>query len=576
MNTSAILAFGRSSRRRDPDDDSSASCESLRSSKALMFSRFATPRTLAFVIVAGVAVTFRVVPASAQQSSVVRRDSAIANPVASERTDVRAPLLDIPINRSEYRLGAGDVVSLSVVGGINMMHSVIVTPEGTLVVPSMGIVQVLGLDLDQAQQRVRELVFRFYRDVEVILTLSQLRTFKVYVLGAVANPGVRFASSATRVSEVIAVSADPIGEEVSPNLKVPVRRNILLRRHGGDTLRVDLARFLLGGDLTSNPTLREGDELVLPVLDRTVDVIGSVSFPGRYEFRDGETLAEFLRMVNGSGGFPARASDTVRVARYVNTAQRRELTFSRAEALVGRGAQFPLMPFDAIYVSEIGNYMVQRSASVVGQVVRPGTYPIHPETTTVRDLVRMAGGFTGAASLVEARLERFQRIARDPLAGIPSEKLSEGEQQIAEIRAQGARSHVVLDLSKLFSGEGQASDVVLRSGDVLHVPERRDEVVVSGAVARPGILRYQPGEGIDQYVARAGGYVGRADKDVIVLKAVGTRLGRRDVRALDPGDEIVVPFERKPTFLQRWQTASAVISTVSGVVLTIYTLRSLF
>ncbi|HEX8432307.1 MAG TPA: SLBB domain-containing protein, partial [Longimicrobium sp.] len=314
------------------------------------------------------------------------------------------PLLDVAVSRTGYRLGPGDVVDVAVFGDLEFLYSLPVTPEGTVVVPSVGVARVLGLNLDQAQARIRDMVYRYYRNVEVTLTLSKVRVFKVYVLGAVQNPGVRTAAAVTRVSDVVPSTAP--------------RRNIVIRHSRGDSTRVDLAQFFLFGDLASNPTLTEGDVVVVPRVDRTLQVFGRVAFPGVYEFRPGETLADFLRLVNGGGPLPSSAGDTVRVSRFENRTQGQTVTaISVADALGPRGRSFLLEPFDALYVPEIANYKVQRFATVAGQVVRPGVYPITPEVTTVRQLVALAGGFSRDASLVGATLRRIPAaVGREPVS----------------------------------------------------------------------------------------------------------------------------------------------------------------
>src|SRR5215212_7892343 len=87
-----------------------------------------------------------------------------------------SPLLDTPVSRTAYRLGPGDVLDVAIIGDPNTVQSVPVTPEGTVVIPRVGVAKVLGLNLDEAQSRVRDLVLRLFRGVEVSVTLSRVRT----------------------------------------------------------------------------------------------------------------------------------------------------------------------------------------------------------------------------------------------------------------------------------------------------------------------------------------------------------------------------------------------------------------
>ncbi|MDQ3606041.1 MAG: SLBB domain-containing protein [Gemmatimonadota bacterium] len=416
---------------------------------------------------------------------------------------------------------------------------------------------------------MRDLVFRYYRNVDVSLTLSQVRSFNIFVVGDVPNPGVRQASAATRVSEVVS-NRSPSGI---------VRRNVLLRRASGDSMRIDMVRFLQSGDLRANPTLREGDALIVPSIDRTVQVYGRVSFPGPYEHRTGETLAEFLTIVNGSGGFPPNAADSVRLTRFVTPQQREFITFLREDALSGRGRSFVLQPSDAIYVAALSNFMEQKTATVEGQVLRPGVYPIRPDTTTVRDLVAVAGGFTEEASLTTATLRRPLSTPNqaDELQGVPPEFLRQEERQIAQIRSRGDETNVVVDFVQLFSAGEDAYNQPLRAGDVLSVPRRTIGVVVLGAVGQPGIVSHSPGLGVDHYISLAGGFSRRADRrNAVVLKAkLGTRVGTDEVRVLEPGDQIIVPFRERRSLSETIQTTQGIVATVTGFVFTTIALVNL-
>jgi polysaccharide export outer membrane protein len=504
---------------------------------------------------------------SAQEHDQVEEGADAVNPANSASL-----LLDTPVSRTQYILGPGDVLTLSIFGNVNLQETLSVTPDGTVVIPSIGVVRVLGLNLDEAQARVRDMTLRLYRGVEVNLTLSRARLFKVFVVGDVPEPGLRIASPATRVSEVVPATGSG----------GVVRRNVLIRRASGDTVDVDLVRFRQTGDLDANPPIREGDVVVARNIDETVHVFGRVHFPGRYEHRGGESLASFLSVVNGSRDFPSDAADTIRLTRFVDQHQREFYAFSRAEAIGARGQAFILQPFDALYVAAVSNFKRQRTATIRGQVMHPGTYPIRPGITTVRDLIALAGGFTPDASLTDASLRRqpegIEGEGARELQNIPPEFLSADERRILQIRALGGETNVVIEFDKLFAEGQDAYDQTLESGDLITVPERRSGVAVLGAVLQPGLVEYVPGQSIDYFIARAGGYARRADRnDIMVLKAkLDTRTDPEDVRSIEPGDKIIVPFEEPMTALERIATANSVITTISGFVLTLVGLERLY
>lgn len=481
-------------------------------------------------------------------------------------------LLDGPIVRSEYRLGPGDVIAVTILGDYNQVHTVTVSPEGTALLPRIGVVPVLGLNLDEAEARVTAAVRLLYRNVGVQVNLAQVRRFKVFVLGHVNTPGVREATAATRVSEILT-------GEYDPERRI---RNVVVRRSSGEELEVDLVRFAQTGDLEANPVLREGDVIIVPIVDEIVQVLGRVRFPGDYEYLEGETLRELLHVANGGAGFPSNAADSVRIVRVTPSGERTIQILSREEALGAAGREFIVRPADAVMVAEIGNFREQYSVSVWGEVRRPGFYPIRPDTTTVRELVEMAGGFTPEASLTEAVLRRstsaVSRRALEDLRRVPPELLSPSEQQILAIRLQeDVATQVSVDFRHLFSAGQPAYELTLRPNDELTVPPRRNEITILGAVTQPGIVGFTTGLRPRQAVELAGGLSRRADfGDAVVLRArSGTRVDVGDVDALDPGDSVIVPYKEPRDWLRILQTTSATITTAIGLWFTLKGLTDL-
>jgi protein involved in polysaccharide export with SLBB domain len=478
------------------------------------------------------------------------------------------PLLEGAISRTDYILGPGDVLTLSVFGYRSQIYTLDVSPEGTVVIPTVGVARVGGLNVEDAERAAARIVRRYYQDVEVHLTLAAVRSFKVFLLGDLPEPGVRRATAVTRVSEVIpAVREDGV-----------IRRNVVVRRAGGDPIRVDLAGFLQTGDLTQNPTLREGDVIHAPPVYETVSVSGSVAFPGVYEFRPAESLAQLLAIANGGVGFPAGAADTIRLLRFNHDSESEVHTIARDEAIGAFGRALVLEPFDGLYIPRFSHFRERTTATVGGEVRRPGLYPIQPDSTTVGDLVEMAGGLTEQASLADALLRRSPvrspREGEGALTSIPPEMLSRDELRILRVTNRADEENVVLHLEHLLTEARSAYDVPLQHGDNLYVPMQRQEIAVLGAVFQPGIVAFEAGQTIDYFVGIAGGYTRKADRgDVVVLKGrAGSQLSHEEVTWLEPGDRIIVPFAEPRTFMERLQTVEGVVSTISGLILTIVAL----
>ncbi|HET7459887.1 MAG TPA: SLBB domain-containing protein [Longimicrobium sp.] len=512
------------------------------------------PARLAWVALFAAAALAHAAPAAAQTTSA---DSAVARsrpPVqADPAREDDGPLLDAPVSRTEYLLGPGDRLGVAVVGEFNEVYTVTVTPEGSVLLPGIGITRVLGLNLEQAQDRIGTLVARFYRNVEVRVALTRVRVFNVFLAGDVENPGVRKASAATRASEVVGGIAGGV-----------LRRGIVVRRANGDSLTVDMVRFLRAGDTGANPFLREGDAVIVPPLNRWVNVYGRVHFTGTYEYRDGETLGSLLA---SAGGYTPEAADTTLVVRTVN-GEHRVYRLSRNDPAL---ATFPVRPFDAVYVVGVGNFNVQPIALVQGEVLRPGVYPIRPDTTTVRELVAMAGGFTGRASLSQAVLDRrVTAVALADTTAAADQDPNSAEQRTRRAFNSEGTSRVVVDFERLFGPGGERFDQPVRDGDRLTVPERGADVSVRGAVATPGLVPFQEGMRAEHYIALAGWYSRRADvRNVVVVRArTGARLTPREVGTLQPGDVIVVPYREPRPWNDILTRGQLVVTTITSLVIT--------
>jgi protein involved in polysaccharide export with SLBB domain len=137
---------------------------------------------------------------------------------------------------------------------------------------------------------------------------------------------------------------------------------------------------------------------------------------------------------------------------------------------------------------------------------------------------------------------------------------------------------VVVDFQRLFAAGGDPFDQPVRPGDFLNIPERQYDVAVLGAVGRPGLVPYAAGRTVDQYVRLAGWYSRRADwREASVIRgSTGSRVVAREARVLEPGDQIIVPFRERRTVLERIQTTQAVVAILSGALLTVASLRSIF
>jgi protein involved in polysaccharide export with SLBB domain len=318
-----------------------------------------------------------------------------------------------------------------------------------------------------------------------------------------------------------------------------------------------------------------------------VRVGGQVRAPGEYPLEPGMRITDLLRA--GGGLSDAAYVTDAELTRYaVVDGQYRETELITVDlASIVRGdaaANVPIGPYDYLNIKEVSRWRGEEYVTIRGEVVFPGTYPIR-RGERLSSLLERAGGLTDLAfpagsvftrvEIAERQREQLellaQRIERD-LAAISvsepnaSDTINAGQSLINQLRNSVATGRWVIRLEALVAGNEEA-DVVLKDGDVLLVPDERQEVSVLGEVQYATSHAYERGVSRDEYIGRSGGLSQRADKRrIYVVRANGEvvanagagwfqRDGGSDIR---PGDSIVVPIDVDQP-LARWASITQII-----------------
>jgi polysaccharide biosynthesis/export protein len=479
------------------------------------------------------------------------RAGAAPAPLAAE------PAIEGRVDPETYRVGPGDEFALRY-SDLLEPRILRVAPSGDLLVPDAGTVPLAGLTLREADERVRERLRPYVRGKGFVFTLHRPRRFGLRVLGDVETPGVVTLQAPVRASEAI----EAAGGVVSGG----ARRGIQVRR-GADTLLVDLVRYARAGDVEANPLVFETDVIYVPPTTWTVEALGAVAHPGRFDYVEGDRVSDLLAL---SGGLrPAAAPDQaeLRGGQEHPRSEAEPLRIVEAAAAPG-GASDPLLrPGDALYVPERAHYLEQDHVIVEGEIAHPGPYPIQDGVTRIRSVLERAGGFTPFANRSAVRVERprahaptdsvFLRIAEEqgPL-------LSPVERLYVLTRAR-ERNAVSAPVGALLESGDARGDVALHDGDRIVVPRLLPFVSVQGEVRSPGHVPYREGWKVGDYVKEAGDYTGRAYKSRarVTQASTGSPLWAADVREVRAGDVIWVPTEpdRNP-----WGTIRDIVAVTAA------------
>ncbi|HNX51227.1 MAG TPA: SLBB domain-containing protein [Thermoanaerobaculaceae bacterium] len=477
----------------------------------------------------------------------------------------RVVTLSGPVDPSAYRLGPGDILLLQMWGKLSRSVPIEVGPEGTVLIPGAAVLKVAGRSLSDVREEVLRLMGQRYRDVSMDLRLARPRTFRVYLTGQVEHPGPVDASGALRVGDV--VTQDQLLAGAS-------HRRIDVRHSDGAREFCDLDLFLQSGDASLNPWLRDGDVIHVPTATEFVWAQGAVARAGRYEVGACDSLLNLL-MIAGDP-LPAAEANRALLVRFKDPFTPESLWVSLAD-IYSRRVNPRLEDGERLYVYYVPEYHQQHEAAIMGEVQRPGVYPIREGRDRLSQLVGSAGGFRATADLSAIRVHRMNASSQekdpelDRLLRLSRRDLTSTEYEILRTKLAGLQGAYRVDWSRLQADRDL--DLLLLDGDTVFVERLVSSIRVDGEVRRPGMLNYAAGTSVHDYVKQAGGFTDRAwQGKVRVTRAVtGQTMLAHNVRALDPGDFIWVP--EKPD-VTTWEQARDVLTSLASVATIVIAIQS--
>lgn len=273
-----------------------------------------------------------------------------------------APATDIPVP-PDYRVGPGDNVTVELFGKKSARYLLVVNRDGTLNVPEFGPVQVTGLTFDQMRAEIDRRVSEQMISVRASVTMGELRSARIFVVGDVKRPGSYTVSSLSTITNALFASGG-----VS---EIGSLRRIQLKRGGATVTTLDLYDLLLRGDTSKDLQLRQGDAIFVPPIGNTAAVAGQIRRPAIYEFRDGATAGELIELAGGLS--PDADPRATRIER-IDPNQQRTVVSVDLQSPQGRGQV--LLAGDVLTVPKV--FADTRGVTLEGQVLRPGSYAWRP------------------------------------------------------------------------------------------------------------------------------------------------------------------------------------------------------
>lgn len=201
-----------------------------------------------------------------------------------------APVTEIPVP-ANYTLGPGDVLRIQLWGKENQNLELPISRDGSISFPQSGPMSVAGLSFDEARQQIKKRVSEQYIGVEASVSLGELRSMRVFVLGEARNPGSYSVSSLSTITNALYVSG---GIKQTGSL-----RNVQHKRDGKLLGTLDLYDLLMAGDSSEDSRLQPGDVVFIPSVGKRAGIDGEVYRPALYELKGENTLAELVEMAGG-------------------------------------------------------------------------------------------------------------------------------------------------------------------------------------------------------------------------------------------------------------------------------------
>lgn len=377
--------------------------------------------------------------------------------------------LATPVN---YRLGPGDEVIIDIWGASENTIRQSISPEGTILVSGLGPVQLSGMTVKDANAYLQREFSKIYSGIsgnepnsQIKLTLGDIRTIQINIMGEVAVPGTYTLSSFSSVFHALyrAGGVNKIGS----------LRSIKVIRDGKTVADLDVYDYLMKGKMKDDIRLQEGDVIIVNPYESLVRISGKVKRPMFYEMKPTETVATIL---DYSGGFTGDAYK--KAVRIIRKSGREHQVYNVDEMDY---SIFRLDDGDSISVDGVLKRFENR-VEIRGAVYRAGLYELSGTVNTVKQLIKKAEGVRGDAFLNRVLLDR------------------EHEDLSHEI--------IAIDLAGML--KGTVADVPLQKNDILYIPSINDlkeeeTISIHGEVANPGTFLFSNKMTIEDMLIQAGG-----------------------------------------------------------------------
>ncbi len=398
-----------------------------------------------------------------------------------------APATDIPVP-ADYVIGPGDTITLQLFGAENAIYTLVVNRDGVVQLPEAGPVVVAGMQFEQMRDELGRRLREQIMGVEISITLGELRSIRVFVLGDAQTPGSYTVSGLSTITHALYLSGG-ITELGS-------LRNVQLKRNGRTVRSLDLYRLLLHGDTRDDLRLKPGDAVFVPPVGPTVAVSGEVVRPAIYELRGESTVGEIIELAGGL--LPSAFPHQISLQRISPEAGREVFD---VDVTTPRGLRTAIREGDILSVLPVLE-TVDGGVQLSGHVNRPGPRQFRPG-------MRIADVLPDSEALRPQADLHYVLIARE--RG-PDRRLALISSDLAAAWAGRADENVLLaerDQIVVFGLDPARAERIAPLLETLRLQSRSGEptpeVQVGGRIVAAGDYPLEPGMRVSDLLRAAGG-----------------------------------------------------------------------
>ena len=380
-----------------------------------------------------------------------------------------------------YIIGPDDELIINVFGYSEKTYNLTVNAEGSIYIPQVGPVYVNGLSIEQASGKIKKtLAATIYKAINggstsVQISLGEIKSVRVTVIGQVKKPGTYTISSLTSLFNLLYLCGGPT--DLGSYRQIELIRGNELKR------TIDLYGFLLKGDQRDNVLLSEGDVIRIPFYSTRVMLNGNVKLPGKFELVNGETFNNVLQF---GGGFSDNAYKSAVTIYQLTDTEKKITDLSKSQY-----NSYQPLSSDSIVVGKILDRYANKLI-IAGAIQRPGVYEL-TGNLKLKDLLEKAGGLK------------------------PDVYTKRGG--ISRLNQNGTLQQISFNIDSVMNNY---TDIALQKNDSVTLYSIFDidnniSITIDGNIRRPGMYKWIQNLTLSDVILQAGGITESGDNRTIEI-----------------------------------------------------------